>query len=101
MPATGSRAGRVPLHAPAGPGRYTADMMNELFVQGLELMLVGMGTVFVFLTLLVLATAAMSRLVQRFEGRHPADAPAVASAPADESEEVAAIAAALTLHRRR
>ena len=76
-------------------------MMNELFVQGLELMLVGMGTVFVFLTLLVLATAAMSRLVQRFEGRHPADASAVASAPADESEEAAAIAAALTLHRRR
>ena len=71
-------------------------MSADLFAQGLELMLVGMGTVFVFLTLLVVATAAMSRLVQRFERRHP-----VASASGDESEEVAAIAAAITMHRRR
>ncbi len=55
-------------------------------------MLVGMGTVFFFLTLLVFATALMSTLVQRF-------------VPAEEMESVdqdhiAAIAAAITQHRR-
>ncbi len=71
-------------------------MTADLFAQGLELMLVGMGTVFVFLTLLVAATATMSRLVQRFERGEPASSPS-----GDESEEVAAITAAITMHRRR
>ena len=34
--------------------------------QGLDLMLYGMGIVFVFLTLLVLVTASMSNIVQRW-----------------------------------
>ena len=70
-------------------------MDGELLQQGLELMLAGMGTVFVFLTLLVFATTAMSALVRRFE---PAKAP-----PTDgpTEEEVAAITAAITLHRRK
>ncbi len=41
-------------------------LATNLFSAGLELMLAGMGTVFVFLTLLVAATAAMSALVRRF-----------------------------------
>ena len=57
-------------------------------------MLVGMGTVFVFLTVLVGATMLMSRLVLRF-------APPSAAADADESEVIAAITAALEVHRRR
>lgn len=40
--------------------------MSSLWQQGLELMLYGMGTVFVFLALLVLTTSLMSALVQRF-----------------------------------
>ena len=55
-------------------------------------MLVGMGTVFLFLTILVLATYAMSALAQRIVGT------------ADEAaspEEIAAITAAIALHRRR
>ena len=71
----------------------TANLMN----QGLELMLVGMGTVFVFLTALVGATTLMSHLALRFQ---PEAAP---SADSDEisAEEVAAITAAISQHRQR
>ncbi|WP_417581729.1 OadG family protein [Nitrincola sp.] len=48
--------------------------MDELLAEGLSLMLFGMGFVVVFLTLLVIATNIMSRLVMRFE---PAAAPVV------------------------
>ena len=41
-------------------------MQAGVIEQGLELMLYGMGTVVVFLALLVLATTAMSRLVNRY-----------------------------------
>ena len=65
--------------------------------QGLELMLVGMGTVFVFLTALVFATTLMSHLVMRFQPQ------VTESTDADEisAEEVAAITAAIASHRRR
>jgi len=64
--------------------------------RGLELMLVGMGTVFVFLTTLVLATHLMSSLVQRF---FP---PPVATDDAGvEQDTVAAIAAAIAAYRHR
>ena len=70
-------------------------MGGELLQQGLELMLAGMGTVFVFLTLLVFATTGMSALVRRFE-------PAAMVEPGEATEEeVAAIAAAITLHRQK
>ena len=68
-------------------------MTPDLMAQGLELMIAGMGTVFVFLTALVGATVLMSRLLMRIQG------PADASADAD-PEEVAAIAAAIAEHRR-
>lgn len=38
-------------------------MQTTLIDQGLDLMLYGMGTVFVFLTILVFATSLMSRVV--------------------------------------
>ncbi|MFT5136666.1 MAG: oxaloacetate decarboxylase gamma subunit [Arenicella sp.] len=38
-------------------------MQTSLIDQGLDLMLYGMGTVFVFLTILVFATTLMSRIV--------------------------------------
>ena len=55
-------------------------------------MLVGMGTVFVFLTLLVMAMSAMAGILKRFS-----------TVPIDgaSDEEVAAIAAAITLHRKQ
>lgn len=41
------------------------SMQNSLMEQGLELMLYGMGTVFVFLALLVLAILLMSAIIRR------------------------------------
>ncbi len=41
-------------------------MQNELINQGLSLMALGMGVVFVFLALLVVTTYSMSALVSRY-----------------------------------
>ena len=68
-------------------------MANSLIIEGLTLMLVGMGTVFVFLTVLVAATTLMSRLVMRFQPG--------AAAGGDSDEEIAAIAAAIAAYRRK
>ena len=66
---------------------------NTNVEQGITLMLVGMSTVFAFLTILVVAMSAMSGLV-RWSTPPPVEAgPTV--------EEVAAITAAIALHRRR
>ena len=67
-------------------------MGNELIAGGVELMLVGMGTVFVFLTTLVGATTLMSAFVARRAPHYPAD-----NGPND--EEIAAISAAIARHR--
>ena len=67
-------------------------MPDTLIDQGLTLMLVGMGTVFVFLTVLVMGMTLMAALVGR-----------VAPRP-DEGvtdEEIAAITAAIALHRAK
>lgn len=66
-------------------------MTNSLINEGLELMLVGMGTVFVFLTLLVMVTTLMSRMVMRHQSK------STASDITD--EEIAAITVAVAKHR--
>ncbi|NKB98076.1 MAG: sodium pump decarboxylase subunit gamma [Pseudomonadales bacterium] len=71
--------------------------MSPLLSAGLELMLVGMGTVFSFLTLLIAATVAMSRTVQRY---FPQTTP-LAPTAIQQDEEIAAITAAVQHHRRR
>ncbi len=63
--------------------------------QGLTLMLVGMGTVFAFLMILVVAMSAMSSIVQRMTPE-----PSLADADAT-AQEVAAITAAIAQHRNR
>ena len=68
-------------------------MQNELINEGLTLMLAGMGTVFVFLTVLVITMSLMAHLVSRFQ---PASDAADAS-----DDDIAAIAAAITEHRRQ
>lgn len=67
-------------------------MPASLFNQGLELMLVGMGTVFVFLTLLVIAMTLMAGLIRRL-------APVASDVVTD--EELAAITAAIAEHRKK
>ena len=67
-------------------------MQNELLNEGFTLMLAGMGTVFVFLTVLVFAMTIMSRLILRFQS--------VPDAVGPSDDEVAAIAAAINRHRQ-
>lgn len=67
-------------------------MQPTLLDQGLQLMLVGMGTVFVFLTILVAGMSMMAYAVQRLMPI-PADTDA-------SDEEVAAITAAIAKHRK-
>lgn len=54
-------------------------------------MLVGMGTVFMFLTVLVVAMSTMSAIAQRLQRHVPDDAAS--------DEEIAAITAAISQHR--
>ena len=66
-------------------------MADSLLNQGLTLMLAGMGTVFVFLTVLVFAMTVMSAALGRLR--------TASQDPSD--EELAAITAAISLHRKR
>ena len=67
-------------------------MSPSLLDQGLMLMLVGMGTVFVFLTILVAGMSLMALIVNRFL---PSEAYSGAS-----EEEIAVITAAIAQHRK-
>ena len=68
-------------------------MDQDLIYQGVTLMLVGMGTVFVFLTTLVVAMSVMAAVVGRLQP--------VAPDSGVSEEEIAAIGAAIRQHRRR
>ncbi len=67
-------------------------MQATLLEQGATLMLVGMGTVFVFLTALVIAMSLMAAIVRRLT-------PAPEATVTD--EEVAAITTAIARHRNK
>ncbi|WP_339884914.1 OadG family protein [Vreelandella maris] len=76
---------------------------QELLQDGLALMALGMGVVFVFLTLLVISVTLMSKLIGRFQ---PAPVPVEAgrkspppAAPTEKDEVMAVISAAV--HRYR
>ncbi len=82
--------------------------MDNLFSEGLTLMVFGMGFVFVFLTLLVFATGIMSRLATRYlpepvKAPKPRPQPAAAggAAASNNDEVVAAITAAVHKYRSK
>ncbi len=76
-------------------------MTPDLTAIGLELVLLGMGTVFAFLTLLVGVTSLMSRLVIRFSSAEAVNlVPAVDSGQAGPSPAIlAAVATAVRRYR--
>ena len=81
--------------------------MNETLLQdGIELMIFGMGTVFVFLAVLVVVTTSMSALVNKFfpdqvSSVEPTpSAPQPASAATDDTL-IAVISAAVHQYRSR
>ncbi len=69
--------------------------MSELMLGGFSLMLLGMGTVFVFLTILVIGTTIMSRLVMRWHVAPEPEPKRGSRKPKDDLSEVAAVAAAV------
>ena len=74
--------------------------MNEMMSAGIELMLVGMGIVFLFLGMLVIAINAMSALIQRHFPEAPQELLSSPPATADDSV-IAAIAAAVHQYRSK
>ena len=80
------------------------DGLDPLVLAGVELMLVGMGTVFVFLTLLVFVVKLMSAMVARFVTTKDSAAAPVSQTSgrvAIPAAHVAVIAAAIDQHRNR
>lgn len=76
--------------------------MENLLNQGFELAIFGMGTVFVFLALLVVATKTMSSLILRFEPKmvlNPAGTVTQSLSDVDQERLVAVISAAISQHR--
>lgn len=80
---------------------HTTNLMTE----GFNLMLMGMGFVFAFLTLLVIATTLMSKTILRFSKPEPVAKPVKPAASTKtqgkNTELIAAISAAIHLHRQR
>ncbi|MGB0663573.1 MAG: OadG family protein [Pontibacterium sp.] len=79
--------------------------MDNIVSEGLNLMVFGMGFVFVFLTLLVFVTTGMSAFVSRFFPA-PAPVPAKKAAPAptksaNDDQLVAVISAAVHQYRSK
>lgn len=73
--------------------------MTELIAAGVELMLVGMGIVFAFLGMLIVAIQGMSELLMRFFPEQPAVEIPVNRAI--DSSTVAAISAAIHQYRAK
>jgi oxaloacetate decarboxylase gamma subunit len=81
-------------------------MQGDIVAQGIELMLYGMGTVVLFLALLVVITTLMSRCVSHYFPESGSSAEAAlqklrgsALPPADDPNLVAVISAAIHQHR--
>lgn len=78
---------------------------TELIADGLSLMLFGMGFVFLFLAILVLATTAMSTIVNRYYPQtvstSGSDLAGQSSPACDQEELIAAISGAIQMHRRK
>jgi oxaloacetate decarboxylase gamma subunit len=71
--------------------------MSDLFFEGVNLAIYGMGSVFVFLTMLVGATTLMSTLCGDVPVAPVSISPALASA---DPQRLAAISAAVAAYRR-
>lgn len=74
--------------------------MNELLIEGLSAMLIGMGTVLSFLCLMIISMFIMSKIVRKLNEIFPEAIPVAAAKPravtaGDDSEIAAAIVAAM------
>ena len=75
--------------------------MNELLSTGIEVMLLGMGIVYSFLALLIVAIKTMSAVMQRYFPELPVSHPQHGAVHGDDPGTVAAIAAAVHQYRMK
>ncbi len=75
--------------------------IEQLLVESLQLLGLGMGAVFVILSLLIGLISVVSRLVPDEESAAPPAAPSVAPSAKTDQDHIAAITAAVHLHRKR
>jgi sodium pump decarboxylase gamma subunit len=76
-------------------------MMSELFEAGLGITAIGMGVVFVLLTLLIGIIKGMSAISRRIEDSSREQTPNAASGSSVEDEIISVIGAAITAYRNR
>ena len=77
---------------------------SELLLEGVELMLFGLGSVFVFLILLIVCIRLMSLVIGRFDSApaaRPVSVKPVAAMAETDADILAAIQAAIHQHRAR
>ena len=76
---------------------------SDLLQGGVELLLNGMGTVFVFLVVLIFSTKAMSAIVSKFPDKEVValKKPATNTVPSDELQQIAVAAAAVQAYNSR
>ncbi|KJH82569.1 MULTISPECIES: OadG family protein [Pseudomonadaceae] len=77
---------------------------SELLLEGVELMLFGLGSVFIFLVLLIVCIRLMSLLISRFDSApttQPASIKSAAVTAEMDADLLAAIQAAIHQHRAR
>ena len=77
--------------------------MNELMASGLEIMLIGMGIVFAFLTMLVVLVNLMTKILQRFFPEESLTGVPLVSASTSHTDAgvIAAITAAVHQYRNK
>ena len=75
--------------------------MNEMLSSGIELMLIGMGMVYAFLAMLIVAINLMSRAVRRYFPEMPSKFPEQPVAVSNDKAVIAAITAAVHQYRKK
>lgn len=75
--------------------------MTEMFREGLWLTALGMGTVFGFLVLLIVAVTLLSAILKRFEAAAAEPTPPTRRAPAAQPEIAVVAAIAHSAHQHR
>jgi oxaloacetate decarboxylase gamma subunit len=75
--------------------------MNEMMSAGIELMFIGMGIVFAFLTMLVVIVNIMTSMIQRFFPEAPITAVTPASALTSHTDARVIAAITATVHQYR
>lgn len=75
--------------------------ISDLLLQGVNVMLLGMGIVFTFLAILVVALNGMSRLAASLSGPEAPQAAPSAGAGTEDTELIAVISAAINRYRSK